>query len=49
MEAIKKEFYNINLKHKMTLNKDDFHQFINDLCQVEGTIEHIFLKRSITY
>ena len=44
MEAIKKEFYNINLKHKMTLNKDDFHQLINNLYQVEGTVEHIFLK-----
>ena len=49
MEAIKKEFYNINLKHKMILNKDDFYQFINDLYQVEGTVEHIFLKRSTTY
>jgi hypothetical protein len=49
MEAKKKKFYNINLKHKMTLNKDDFHQLINNLYQVEGTVEHIFLKRSITY
>ncbi len=39
------EFNNIIKEHKMSLNKNDFHQFINGLYQAEGTMGAYFKKK----
>lgn len=39
------EFNSISLSHKITVNKDDFHQFINGLYQAEGTMGAYFPKK----
>lgn len=38
------EFNNISKNHKMSLNKNDFQQFINGLYQAEGTNGAYFIK-----